>query len=322
MLVPWVSLRLDIRVGTIPVLPVRILIQHRWRGEGTVFCDDIDAYIFYVLYRVNGAVLPNGVPLKSPARLKVAASVSPIPRCLGEVHTPLAYPALMSDPDRTRITPIRGIYEHMDEVSLELEKRYPPGGFADRFALAMVKALRFIADTFFAKRYGNRAIVLETVAAVPGMVGGTMQHLKCLRRLCDDEGWIFTLLDEAENERMHLMAFMEIIHPTWYERLTVVTVQVIFYNAFFLLYLISDRSAHRLVGYFEEEAVISYTQYLQRIDSGDEENVPAPQLAIDYWGLAPDARLREMVEVIRADEVMHRDTNHRFADRIAAGEHY
>jgi ubiquinol oxidase len=102
----------------------------------------------------------------------------------------------------------------------------------------------------------------------------------------------------------------------------VVVVQGIFYNAFFLLYLISDKTAHRLVGYFEEEAVVSYTQYLQRIDEGLEENVPAPQLAIDYWGLPADARLREVVVIIRADEVMHRDTNHDFARRIEAGEHY
>jgi ubiquinol oxidase len=228
----------------------------------------------------------------------------------------------MGNPARTRITPSRKSYEDSDPAGLELDQRYPPGDFSDRFALGVVKILRFLADTFFAKRYGNRAIVLETIAAVPGMVGGTLQHLKALRRLCDDDGWIFTLLDEAENERMHLMTFMEIIHPSWLERLVVVVVQGIFYNAFFLLYLISDKTAHRLVGYFEEEAVVSYTQYLQRIDEGLEENVPAPQLAIDYWGLPADARLREVVVIIRADEVMHRDTNHDFARRIEAGEHY
>jgi len=228
----------------------------------------------------------------------------------------------MANPERTRITPNREAYENLDEESLALEKRFPPANASDRLALAIVHALRFIADTFFAKRYGNRAIVLETVAAVPGMVGGALQHLKCLRHLCDDDGWIFTLLDEAENERMHLMTFMEIIHPTWYERLIVVIVQAVFYNAFFLLYLISDKTAHRLVGYFEEEAVVSYTQYLQRIDSGEEENVAAPQLAIEYWGLPKDARLRDVVEVIRADEAMHRDTNHQFADLISEGKHF
>lgn len=43
--------------------------------------------------------------------------------------------------------------------------------------------MRFFADAFFSKRYGSRAVVLETVAAVPGMVGGALQHLRALRRM-------------------------------------------------------------------------------------------------------------------------------------------
>ena len=70
--------------------------------------------------------------------------------------------------------------------------------------------MRFFADTFFARRYGHRAVVLETVAAVPGMVGGALQHLQSLRLLEGDHGWIRTLLDEAENERMHLMSFIRL----------------------------------------------------------------------------------------------------------------
>ena len=86
-------------------------------------------------------------------------------------------------------------------------------GFSDHFALGFTKLLRLCADTFFAKRYGHRAVVLETVAAVPGMVGATINHLKCLRRMSDDNGWIRTLMEEAENERMHLMTFVEIAKP-------------------------------------------------------------------------------------------------------------
>ena len=81
---------------------------------------------------------------------------------------------------------------------------------SDAFALSMTKFFRFIADTFFAKRYGHRAVVLETVAAVPGMVAGMLIHLKSLRKMEDDRGWIKILLDEAENERMHLMTFIHV----------------------------------------------------------------------------------------------------------------
>src|ERR671926_79924 len=102
---------------------------------------------------------------------------------------------------------------------------HQPIGASDRIAYGFVKLLRFCADTFFAKRYGHRAVVLETVAAVPGMVGATLNHLKCLRRMQDDRGWIKTLMDEAENERMHLMTFIEISKPTWFERAVIIGVQ-------------------------------------------------------------------------------------------------
>ncbi|HSI59740.1 MAG TPA: alternative oxidase, partial [Ideonella sp.] len=145
---------------------------------------------------------------------------------------------------------------------------FEPRNAGDRFALAFVRFLRFFADLFFAKRYGHRAIVLETVAAVPGMVGGTLTHLRCLRRMQDDHGWIRTLMDEAENERMHLMTFIEIAKPTMLERTLIILVQGFFYNAYFLIYLLAPAVAHRIVGYFEEEAYRSYTDYLALIDSG------------------------------------------------------
>ncbi len=192
-----------------------------------------------------------------------------------------------------------------------------PSGFCDHFALGFTKLLRLIADTFFAKRYGHRAIVLETVAAVPGMVGATITHLTCLRRMVGDEGWICTLLEEAENERMHLMTFVEIARPTPFERLVVMLAQWIFYVGFFLLYLVSARTAHRVVGYFEEEAVLSYTLYLKEIDEGRSPNVAAPPIAQRYWRLSAEATLRDVVLVVRADEAHHRDINHGFANQLA-----
>ena len=92
--------------------------------------------------------------------------------------------------------------------------------------------------------------------------------------------------------------------------------QFFFYNAYFFLYLFAPRTAHRLVGYFEEEAVISYTQYLSEVDAGRHENVAAPQLAIDYWKLEPEATLRDVIIAVRADEAEHRDVNHGFANSI------
>jgi ubiquinol oxidase len=200
---------------------------------------------------------------------------------------------------------------------MELQKHRPPEDLRDHIALGLTKFLRYFADTFFSGRYGHRAVVLETVAAVPGMVGGALQHLKSLRTMQPDYGWIKTLLDEAENERMHLMTFIQIAQPNWFERFLIILAQGVFYNFFFVLYVVSPKTAHRVVGYFEEEAVISYSEYLAGIENGTYENVPAPKIAIDYWKLPSDARLKDVVMVVRNDEAGHRDVNHDFANQLS-----
>ena len=192
----------------------------------------------------------------------------------------------------------------------------PPQGFSDSFALFITKTLRFFADTLFRKRYGHRAVVLETVAGVPGMVAGVIHHLRSLRNMKDDNGMIKELLDEAENERMHLMTFIEIAKPSKFERFLILLAQISFGIFYTLLYIFFKKTAHRMIGYFEEEAVMSYSEYLAEIDSGKILNRPAPQIAIDYWDLGSDATLRDVVVAVRADEAGHRDKNHEFADQI------
>ena len=194
------------------------------------------------------------------------------------------------------------------------ETHYDVKNMSDRVALAITKFLRFVADTFFKKKYGHRAVVLETVAAVPGMVAGMLIHLKSLRTMKADRGWIKILLEEAENERMHLMTFIEVAKPTLFERLIIILAQFIFIFIYSIIYLFSQRTAHRIVGYFEEEAVISYTEYLKELESGVIEDQPAPKIAIDYWNLPLRATLKDVVKVVRDDEAGHRDVNHSFAN--------
>lgn len=192
-----------------------------------------------------------------------------------------------------------------------------PKDFSDRVARALTMFFRWFADTFFAKRYGHRAVVLETVAGVPGMVAGMWNHLRSLRRMQPDErGWIRTLLEEAENERMHLMIFIEIAKPNWFERALVLFAQFVFWHFYFILYVFFPKTAHRMIGYFENQAVVSYTQYLEEIDSGRVENIAAPNIAIDYYKLKPDATLRDVVIAVRADEQGHADVNHGMADEL------
>ena len=175
--------------------------------------------------------------------------------------------------------------------------------------------MRWFADTFFRTRYGHRAVVLETVAAVPGMVGGMWTHLKSLRKLRPGYGpMIRTLLAEAENERKHLMFFIEVVQPTKLERGLIVLAQLIFWHYYFIMYVFFPKTAHRMVHYFEEEAVKSYTDYLAMIKNKQIENVPAPQLAIDYYGLKKSAKLSDMIECVRADEKKHSEVNLRLSN--------
>ena len=188
---------------------------------------------------------------------------------------------------------------------------------SDAFALSMTKFFRIIADTFFAKRYGHRAVVLETVAGVPGMVAGVWMHFKSLRVMKAGYGeQIREMLAEAENERMHLMFFIEIAKPNYFERFIVLFAQVIFGLFYLFMYIFFTRTAHRMIGYFEDEAVKSYTEYLELAESGKVENIQAPKLAINYYRLGTDAKLSDLIRCVRADEEHHSETNHNYADNL------
>jgi hypothetical protein len=82
---------------------------------------------------------------------------------------------------------------------------------SDRAALFAIGCVRkgFDLVTGYPKamneeKYLTRMIFLETVAGVPGMVAAMARHLKSLRTMKRDYGWIHTLLEEAENERVRV----------------------------------------------------------------------------------------------------------------------
>ena len=182
----------------------------------------------------------------------------------------------------------------------------------------MTRFFRFIADTFFVDRYGHRAVVLETVAGVPGMVAGVLMHFKSLRSMKVGYGEsIREMLAEAENERMHLMFFIEIAKPNFFERLLVLLAQMIFGFFYLIMYLFFTRTAHRMIGYFEDEAVKSYTEYLQKVEDGEIENFQAPLLAIQYYSLDRNAKLSDLIIAVRNDEQKHSEVNHSYADNYS-----
>ena len=181
----------------------------------------------------------------------------------------------------------------------------------------MTKFFRFVADTFFAKRYGHRAVVLETIAGVPGMVAGMLIHLRSLRKMQTGYGsQIREMLAEAENERMHLMFFIEIAKPNIFERFLVIAAQGIFMTFYLFMYIFFPKTSHRMIGYFEDEAVKSYTEYLDLVKGGKVLNIRAPKIAIEYYNLKKDARLSDLIISVRADEMHHAEVNHNYADSL------
>ncbi|PRP89829.1 alternative oxidase [Planoprotostelium fungivorum] len=162
------------------------------------------------------------------------------------------------------------------------------------------------------------ALILETIAAIPGMAAGMLRHFRSIRKMEIDAA-CETFLEEAENERAHLLVWLQLVQPTIFERFIVFLSQAVFAPFYTLFYLISPKVAHRFVGYLEEEATYEYTAFLHAIDDGTIPNVDAPKLAKMYWNLSPEAKLRDVVLCIRGDEIMHRDVNHDFSTACEHG---
>ncbi|CAH2353328.1 putative alternative oxidase, mitochondrial [[Candida] railenensis] len=169
-----------------------------------------------------------------------------------------------------------------------------------------------------AGKWLTRCIFLESVAGVPGMVAAFLRHLHSIRLLKRDKAWIETLLDEAYNERMHLLTFMKIGKPSWFTRFIIYVGQGVFCNIFFLVYLMNPRYCHRFVGYLEEEAVETYTHMIHDLDANkfpELNKLNVPEIAIQYWPkLTKESTMRDLILRIRADESKHREVNHTLAN--------
>lgn len=217
------------------------------------------------------------------------------------------------------------IWTKQDIEGVEITHK-PPEKLVDWLAYWTIKLVRSGFDFVTgynsgkpptAAQWVTRIVFLETVAGVPGMMGAMVRHLQSLRRMGRDHGWIHTLLEDAENERMHLLTILELRQPGAFMRLMVLLVQGVFSNVFFMAYVLSPRYCHRVVGYLEEEAVKTYTRLLGEMQPGKSMEIwtktPAPEIAINYWSLGPDATMKDVIGAFRADEAHHRLVNHTLA---------
>ncbi|TPX65843.1 hypothetical protein SpCBS45565_g04886 [Spizellomyces sp. 'palustris'] len=251
-----------------------------------------------------------------------AGYATPHPKIRSDKNAAL-WPRPNSDQQR-QSPPLHSVYS---EKELRVEETHEPRKeWADAVAFAAVRTLRFGFDTAtgYSDRLNrmsewqwlNRIVFLETIAGVPGMVAGMTRHMLSMRTLKKDEGWINTMLEEAENERMHLMTFLTLKQPTPLLRFFVLSGQAVFFALYFLAYMVSPRTCHRFVGYLEEEAVHTYTNCLKDIKVGEIRHwshTPAPLIAKSYWRLKEGATVEDVVAAVRADEAEHRTVNHTLA---------
>lgn len=211
-----------------------------------------------------------------------------------------------------------------DQLNIKMTHREPENNL-DKVALSAVKATRLMFDTATGWNRGeittekilNRAIFLETVAAIPGMVAAIIRHFSSLRNMKRDGGMLNMFLEEANNERMHLLTFIKLKEPGALFRASVIGGQIGFGSAFFLSYVASPAFCHRFVGYIEEEACHTYTKIIAAIEDAPEgsdlatwRTEPAPKIARSYWKLGEKGTVLDMIYAVRADEAEHRDVNH------------
>ena len=148
----------------------------------------------------------------------------------------------------------------MNEIEKIQQTHKKPEKFRDYFAIGFLRVLRGFFDLVTGynevkmseKKWVTRAIFLETVASVPGFVAAMQRHMRSLRTMQRDHGWIHHLLEESENERIHLFIFLHLLRPGMITRFMVPLAQGIFFNSYFLTYLIAPKYCHRFVGYLEE----------------------------------------------------------------------
>lgn len=84
------------------------------------------------------------------------------------------------------------------------------------------------------------------------MVAGMVRHLESLRLLRRDGAWIHTMLEDAMNERQHLLVALKLYNPGWFMRAVIMGGQAVFTAGFSALYLVAPSVAHKFVGYLEE----------------------------------------------------------------------
>lgn len=268
------------------------------------------------------------------------------------------------------------------EVLLDLEKapltHAIPLRLSDRLSIRFVKFMRWFGDKLYGEQFLHRAVMLKHLACVPSLSIATVDFLRVLFRGNDfarakrgilpvvgvsgngDLGGELrmarALWSVVENHCMHCDVLAAVSPPSWLNRSLILFFFVVEYLSFVVITLFSPRFSHRFAGYLSEEASVAFTHMINDIDVGKVSDIPAPHIAVRYWGIEGSsavlstptsetnnergregeekkadvdgvptaagggggavATLRDVVLLIRADEMDHRDFHHRVAEEL------
>lgn len=121
-------------------------------------------------------------------------------------------------------------------------------------------------DNPTAKSIEWRLIILESIAGVPGFVAAGFRHFYSIRTLKRDHGWIYTLLEEAENERMHLLTCLQMFSASRLTRFLCVAAQTTMVPLLCAIYVVNPKMMHRFVGYLEQTACATYYNIIENME--------------------------------------------------------
>lgn len=199
---------------------------------------------------------------------------------------------------------------HPKAMSMSEEMRkaginsFVPRTMGDRVARMEVLGMRYMFDVLTGYRrpfpgqekaltennWLNKTIMLETLAMTPLFAASIVRYWRSLGGLRQDKGWVHALLDDSENERMHLTNWMMVKRPNLMMRAFVLAQQAFYVPMFMFGYTFTPKMAYRAIGYIEEVGLTHYRLLLREIErEGSPVHswnfIPAPQVSREYWNM-------------------------------------
>lgn len=216
------------------------------------------------------------------------------------------------------------MWKGKDPSQIEI-KHYKPKGVADWIAYGMLNSIIRVFDVLSGFRPGkmnergwNRHFLfMESISGVPRVTAAFIRHWKSIFYSKHDSGAYHHLIEEEENERMHLFFWTQLGHAGSLVKSAIILYQFFFVFFYGTMYALSPKVGHRFLGYLEENIIRSYTLLLDDIDAGRLplwKDMQPPKVMLEYYELPETSRIRDLVIEIRADEALHREVHHHLAE--------